>query len=91
MIVKMFTLYDTAVMAYMSPIFARNKGEALRSLSKSVNGPSGNALADHPEQFVLYEIGEFNDETGQVSPYVTPDCVCKAVELKDSRPTGTNS
>lgn len=91
MIFKMFVLYDSGVSAYMTPIFARNKGEALRSLSKSVNGASGSILADHPEQFVLYEIGEFNDETGSVVPHLVPDCICKAIELKQVTAQSVNS
>lgn len=64
---KVFCVYDAAVGAYMQPFFMRSKGEAVRGFTEICND-SNSQFFKHPHDFVLYEIGDFDDQTGRILP-----------------------
>jgi len=61
--VKVYTFFDCKVGAYMQPFFAQSSGAALRILLASIERPD-HILAKHPADFTLFELGEFDDQTG---------------------------
>ena len=63
MILEAFSVYDKAVNAFMPPFFARSTGEAIRSFGDLAHDNSTN-VCKHPSDFVLYRVGEFNDNSG---------------------------
>jgi len=65
---KVFTLYDSAAEAYDPPHFIRSTGEAVRLFSNAVKDPQ-TKVAKHPDDYTLFEIGEFDELTGQISMY----------------------
>lgn len=72
-ILRLYSMYDTAVSAYLRPYWSDHKANAIRSFSKLVNDKGGdNMVADHPDQFVLFELGEFNCSTGVFTSHSTP-------------------
>lgn len=75
-----FSVYDTAVAAYHTPIFARNKGEMLRSFADAANNPQ-NTINKHPSDFVLFEIGSFDDQHCTFSLLEAPIRLGVAVEF----------
>lgn len=64
MILKVFSLYDSKGKAFGPPAFFNTRGLAIRSLKDAVESGEG-ALGKHPEDFVMYEIAEWNDNTGE--------------------------
>lgn len=65
MILKIFSTYDSKVEAYGSPWVCVNRGAAIRAFShmlKDKNQPA----AMNPEDFTLYEIGTFDDQTSAI-------------------------
>lgn len=57
---------DRAANAFGRPFFVATRGQAIRSFSDEVNTKrEGNALQAHPEDFDLYELGVFDEDTGQ--------------------------
>lgn len=62
--VKVFSVYDAAVGAYMQPFFMRTKGEAIRAWMDTVANPQ-TQFNKHPDHFTLFEIGEYDEESGQ--------------------------
>lgn len=54
---------DRAVDAFMRPWYVRSTGEALRVFSDSVNSQDS-AMKAHPEDYDLYVLGTFVEETG---------------------------
>lgn len=60
-----FSIYDTKAEIFNPPFYQRNAGEAARSFSKIVN-ESNSLLNQYPEDYVLIQIGSFNDETGML-------------------------
>lgn len=68
MITKIFSVYDVKTQAYMTPFFSATPGSAIRSFTDAAVNPDS-IVAAHPEDFHLYEIGEFNDQTGELGSH----------------------
>lgn len=86
MITKMYCVHDTAVKAFTAPHFARTHGEAERNFKHAVNDSKSGHLSANPEQFTLFYLGDYDDETGIVSPLAAPQAVVTGAQCKD--PTG---
>ena len=80
MIMKVYTVLDVKVEAYLQPFFARSQGEAVRMFADSVNTPSTH-LARYPEDFILFEIGEYDDQSAGITGYDAPVHVVKAIDV----------
>jgi len=62
-------VFDSAVQSYGQPFFVPAVGAALRSFVDEVNRKApDNNLAFHPEDFVLFHLADFDDETGEFVP-----------------------
>lgn len=57
---------DEKVEAFLPPFFVRTKGEAIRSFTQAVDSPE-HAFAKNLPDFVLYEVGAFDDVSGTFS------------------------
>lgn len=87
----MYALYDSAINAFMTPFFVVNDGAAIRSISDAVNSEQENNLKNHPEQFTLFRLGEYNDKNATVEMEQAPKQVAAAVELiNDNKPRYSN-
>lgn len=64
---KVFTSYDTKVEAYLQPFFMRTRGEAIRAWTELANNPE-HLFSKHPGDYTLFEIGEYDDATAQLTP-----------------------
>ena len=64
---NIYSIYDDTAKAYMQPFFLHNHGLAVRAFTDQVNSESTNPLSNHPEQFTLYYVGEFDDQTGNLN------------------------
>lgn len=60
---KVFSVYDSKVMAYLSPFTMDSVGRALRDFTDACNDPK-TLFNKHPGDFQLYEIGTFDGSTG---------------------------
>lgn len=83
---NVYTIRDQHI-AYNLPWFARTHGEAERKFQDLTNDKQS-YVAKYPEHYDLYWIGEFEDETGVITPLDTPRHIAKAVNLvqRDSDP-----
>lgn len=88
--IKMFTVYDVKAEAFLVPFFMRSTGEALRAFEAAVNDPSS-AFCRHPGDFTLFELGEFEDNTGQFELFSVKKSLVCAIELKRPAGAGFNS
>jgi len=63
---KVFAIRDRALDCFGQPFFAPSVGAALRSFSDEINRQDpNNALARHPEDYDLFTLGEYDDQTGE--------------------------
>lgn len=84
---KVFTIYDSKMEAYMNPFLMATKGQALRAFTDNVNDPQSQ-LNRHPEDFTLFEIGEYDDHTGEYIMAKVKTALGVALEFKkDDKPS----
>lgn len=72
MITKAFGIYDSKAHAFGVPFFMVSVGAAVRAFS-DLGNESGSGVNRHPSDYVLYEIGSFDDSNGEfisLSPHV---------------------
>lgn len=53
---------------FMTPTIDQSDVSAARNFDSAVMSASSGLFATHPDDFILYKIGEFDSETGIVSP-----------------------
>lgn len=80
MITKVFTIFDLKAQCYNVPFVLRTNGEALRVFSDMANDPQSR-IGQHPEDYVLYAIAEFDDDRGIVKPLSPQEILGKAAEF----------
>jgi len=67
MSVTIITVLDIQAETFLVPQFTHNKATAKRLFAQAVNEP-GHDFNRHPESYSLYKIGEYNEETGLITP-----------------------
>jgi hypothetical protein len=74
---------DRAADAFGRPMFVRSIGEAIRSFSDEINrAADDNQLFNHSDDFDLFELGEFDDNTGLIEVYEQPKLVSLGKQVK---------
>lgn len=80
--VLVFSVFDEKAVTYSNPIFLPHKGLAIREFSDVVKDESS-VLAKHPADYRLCCLGEFDNVSGILIPFVQPEFVCSASEFVD--------
>lgn len=80
MIIKMFSIRDSKAEAFLQPFFSQNRNTAIRAFENTVN-LSDNPMNQHPEDYHLFEVGSFDQASGEVIPSTQPVAVMGAVEV----------
>jgi len=83
--VKIFTTYDSKAEAYLQPFFMRSRGEALRGWETICNDPNSQ-FHKHPSDFTLFEIGEYDEQTGTIETYPAKCALGLALEFVKTTP-----
>lgn len=78
---KVYSIYDSKAEAYLQPFFMANKGTAIRAITDILR-QNDHQFTKYPEDYTLFELGEYDDSNGQMQPHLTPMPICKAIELK---------
>jgi len=86
MLLSVFCVYDSACSTWRTPIFARNKGEMMRSFIDACNDPNA-IFAKHPSDYTLFEIGTWDDDKCKFDLLKTPVSLGIAIEFV-KRPDG---
>lgn len=80
MILKIYTVFDSKAEAYIQPFFSTTKGLALRSFQEALSDSNTN-ISKYPEDFTLFELGEFDQQTSKFNLHNTPQSLGVAVEF----------
>lgn len=80
MIQKIFSIYDIKAGAYLNPFFMSSKGLAIRAFTDLVNDQT-TQFNKHSEDYTLFEIGEFDDQSATIDTHKTPEPIGKAIEF----------
>lgn len=81
-----FAAHDAKLKSFMAPFFLQHVGQALRMWEELCN--DGKSLpAKFPSDFVLYQLGEFDDAEGRFSMLEVPHRLSSGLEAKhESQP-----
>jgi len=75
---------DRAAEVFNRPFFVPHRNVAIRDFTDEVNRAAvDNQLNKHPDDFDLYLLGEFNDNTGEFS-ISTPQVLVRAKDVVQS-------
>ena len=88
MINKLFAIHDQKARAYLAPFTFSKEGQALRLFTDSIQNPE-HQFSRHPEDYTLFLLGEFDDETGKIKPN-TPQSLGNGVEFTQIDSLGKN-
>lgn len=76
----MFAIYDSAAKYYKSVWFEKHKADVLREFAKACND-SKTYLNQNPTDFVLFQLGEFDELSGAGVVYDAPERLGVAIEF----------
>jgi len=83
MILIICTVKDRAADAFGRPMFVPSTGVAIRSFSDEINRNNAeNQLYNHPDDFDLYELGQFDDNTGLFNLHEQPKLLSLGKQVK---------
>lgn len=75
-----FSIRDNKASAFGTPFFQQTRGVALRSFLDLARD-SKSTIAQHPDDYSLFEVGSFDLESGKLSSHDTPEYCARASEL----------
>lgn len=82
MITIVFAAFDKKIVTYLQPFHVSHEAVALRSFKDACNNPES-AVCRTPEDFALYRLGTFDDQTGKFSmEEPQPRVVAEALQFK---------
>lgn len=84
---KVFTIHDEKAKAFLPPFFLPNEGMAIRTFGDCVNSDS-HQFGVHPEDYRLFQIGVFDDESGELDSFAPRIISCGIELVGRSRETG---
>lgn len=77
---KMFSIMDTKAAVFHPPFFKQTHAEAERDFANLANNQQ-TSIGQNPEDFDLYIVGTYDDQTGKMVLPPSPQHVQKAVHL----------
>lgn len=73
---KIFSTHDRDAHAFMQPFCAPHAGVAIRGFTDAILKPvQPSDISNHPDSFDLYELGEFDADSGIITPLERPQMI----------------
>lgn len=76
---NIYTVFDSAVGAYMRPFVMQSDGQAVREFMDQAKNPE-TVVSRHPEDYALFRVGMFDDNKGELVHEI-PTCLARAHEV----------
>jgi len=70
---------DSAVKAFMQPGYAPSEEAGVRSFKNLFSQDGPNPLKQNPEDYALFHIGYFDDNTGKLDS-IEPNQICRGTD-----------
>lgn len=83
MLFKVFVIYDDKARAYLPPWTLPEVPQAIRTFGDALADPNHD-FSKHPEDYTLFQLGEFDSSSGVLVPEGTLLFVINGLELKSS-------
>lgn len=76
---KVFVVYDSKAESYALPFYMKSIGEAVRGFGVAARDQQ-TMIAKHPADFTLFEIGDYDEFSGNISMYEAKKSLGTALE-----------
>lgn len=83
MILGIYAIRDAKTEAFSQPMFFVTKGVAIRAFADECENNQSN-LHKHPEDFALFELGSYNDNSGEFVSLAQPLQIALALDYKSA-------
>ena len=80
----LYAIFDRASGVYDGPLRGQADGVVIRQFCDLAVGDE-HPVAQHPEDYTLFKVGEFNDGTGELEPIVPMKLINGAEAVAQSR------
>jgi hypothetical protein len=78
--VNVYSVRDAKAEVYNQPYCLKNHALAIRSFQEHCENPQ-TEWHKYPEDFTLFQIGEYHTETGKLTPLDSPVQIAQAVDF----------
>lgn len=79
---KMFAIKDRATDSFNVPFTVMTTAQAVRTFADEVNSdPQRSAIAKHPDDYDMYIVGEYDDQTAKITPLDPIERIARAKDL----------
>lgn len=82
---KAYSIFDRKALQYHPPFFASTDGSAVRSFSDAANDAQS-SIGRHPSDYVLFYVGEYDDQKGAMLPVSPLIHIVDAVAVVEAKP-----
>jgi hypothetical protein len=82
---KISSIRDAKAEIFNKPFYQNTHGEAERTFRTIVNDDS-TAVSKYPEDYDLWYLGEFDDNSGKAELLDTPQHMIKAIDVQSQNP-----
>nr|QJB18797.1 MAG: nonstructural protein [Microvirus sp.] len=80
---QIFAIFDAKAEAFLRPMTYPTAAHCRRDLAEVMQQSSGSPFVDYPEDFTLFHVGEFDDDTGEVQPLLKHDSLGNLLLIKN--------
>lgn len=81
--VRVFSVYDEKGKAFGALGCAIHDGQAIRDFGDHIQNPQ-NPLSKHPEDYKLYCLAEYDDNSGQITALAQPEFLSHGSQFKSN-------
>ena len=81
MVTRVFSVFDAKASVFGTPFFMQREAMALRAFGDLANDVKS-SICLHPEDYSLWEVGSFDDETGTLVPQKPRNLVTAAALVR---------
>lgn len=85
---KLYAIKDTIIGKFMNPFLMHNDNEATRAFKIAINSNQNTSIVMNYQDMNLYKLGEYNDETGEITAEVK--YITNGTSVKDTKETEEN-
>lgn len=77
----LYSVFDAKSRVFSIPFTSVNKFTALRDFNSAASDPQSD-INRYPEDYSLYELARFDDESGLIAPHPQPEHLGLAIQFK---------
>lgn len=83
MMLKIYSIRDAKAEVFNTPFFQKTHGEAERNF-RTICNDDKSTVNKYPDDYDLYYLGDYDDNSGKLSPLDTPQHIIKAIQCVET-------